>query len=187
MVFQEPQPNRIRSPVGYVINADGGPEGTQGAGYDYVLAADGLYVQAQNDHITARIRIAETEVRGLQPIHEKLVLRHGPIPAPLLDAGIAWMQKTPETETFFCVRWQAGQGASVVYQAVPGAVAEIHSHASHPAFFSATDDRDEQGLRIYWVAGRLNSPKPQLALRLGVYEYYKRLEPPEAFDNFTTP
>ena len=198
MVFQQSPLYRIRPPVGYVVNSNPDPTGTQGTGYDYVLADGGLYVQAQNDHITARIRIAEAEVRGLLPVQEKLVIRHGPIPAALLNAGIAWMQQTPETETFFCIRWQAGQyriekprqtgrSTSVVYAPVPDAVVEIHSHASHPAFFSATDDRDEQGLRIYGVAGLLDRSKPQLALRLGVYGYYKHLEGREAFEHFPTP
>ena len=37
-------------------------------------------------------------------------------------------------------------------------VAEVHSHGRARAFFSATDDADEQGLRIYEVAGRLGTP-----------------------------
>ena len=40
----------------------------------------------------------------------------------------------------------------------PGVVAEFHSHGSSRAFFSATDDRDEQGFRIYGVVGRLDAP-----------------------------
>ena len=34
------------------------------------------------------------------------------------------------------------------YQPPAGVVAEFHSHGGSRAFFSATDDRDEQGFRI---------------------------------------
>ena len=51
-------------------------------------------------------------------------------------------------------------------------MAEVHSHGRARAFFSATDDRDEQGLRIYGVAGRLDTPLPELRLRVGVYGHF---------------
>ena len=54
-----------RPPVGYIIATKAGPVGSQGVGYDYVMAADGLYVQSENDWMTARIHLAPTEVRGL--------------------------------------------------------------------------------------------------------------------------
>jgi hypothetical protein len=38
-----------------------------------------------------------------------------------------------------------------------------------PAYFSQTDDRDEQGGRFYAVIGRLDQDQPELVLRLGMY------------------
>ena len=67
---------------------------------------------------------------------------------------------------------QAGTAASLVYAPPAGVVAEVHSHGRARAFFSATDDRDEQGLRIYGVAGRLDTPLPELRLRVGVYGHF---------------
>jgi hypothetical protein len=43
-----------------------------------------------------------------------------------------------------------------------------------PAFFSRTDDADEQGARIYAVMGRLDTA-PEIRLRLGVYGYWHPL------------
>ena len=180
-------------PVGYIVNHPREAQGTQGYGYDYVMAGNGLFIQAENASLTARIRLAETCVRGLAPAREKLRLAHGTIPAELLVAGVLWMQKTPETERYFCIAWegdeyrlripaQQGQGASVRYAAVTGAVAEFHSHARYPAYFSHTDDADEQGFKIYGVIGRLDQEKPQMALRLGVYGYFKQLLWADAFD-----
>ena len=61
-------------------------------------------------------------------------------------------------------------------------VAEFHSHGSARAFFSATDDRDEQGFRIYGVVGRLDTLRPELRLRVGVYGHFAPVEWPQVFD-----
>ena len=61
-------------------------------------------------------------------------------------------------------------------------VAEFHSHGGSRAFFSATDDRDEQGFRIYGVVGRLNDSYPELRLRVGVYGHFAPLEWSQVFD-----
>ena len=68
---------------------------------------------------------------------------------------------------------QAGTATSLAYLPPAGVVAEFHSHGSSRAFFSATDDRDEQGFRIYGVAGRLDARLgPELSLRVGVYGHF---------------
>ena len=103
------------------------------------------------------------------------------------------MLAAPDTERFFAIRWdgdayrlvvpqQEGTGSSLSYQPPAGVVAEFHSHASHGAFFSATDDRDEQGLRIYGVVGRLDTPTPELTLRLGIYGHFAPLHWSQVFD-----
>lgn len=46
-------------------------------------------------------------------------------------------------------------------------VADMHTHGRHPAFFSAVDDRDELGFRLYFVAGNLGSDSPMLRWRVG--------------------
>ena len=165
-------------PVGYLVNHPGGLAGVQGIGYDYVLGSGGVYVQSQGAHLTARVLVAPGAVRGLAPVAEKVQLTHGPIPAQLFELGLRWFQDAPDTERFFAVRWdgdgyrlvvppQAGTATRLAYQPPAGVVAEFHSHGSSRAFFSATDDRDEQGFRIYGVAGRLDAPRPELRLRSG--------------------
>ena len=77
---------------------------------------------------------------------------------------------------------QVGTSASLAYQPPAGVVAEFHSHGSSRAFFSATDDRDEQGLRIYGVVGRLDALRPELRLRVGVYGHFGPLDWPQVFD-----
>ena len=178
--------------MGYLVNHAGGLAGAHGIGYDYVLGSGGLYVQSQSAHLTARVRVAPCEVRGLAPVAEKLQLAHGPIPASLFELGLRWFQDAPDTERLFAVRWdgdayrlvvppQAGTATRLAYQPPAGVIAEFHSHGSARAFFSATDDRDEQGFRIYGVVGRLNAPLPELRLRVGVYGHFAPLGWPQVF------
>ena len=179
--------------MGYLVNHATGLRGSQGVGYDYVLGAGGLYVQSESAHLTARMLAAPATVRGLAPVSEKLELAHGPIPAHIFELGLRWFQAVPDTERFFAVAWdgdayrlvvppQAGTGSSLSYRPPSGAVAEFHSHGHHRAFFSATDDKDEQGFRIYGVVGRLDTAQPELALRLGIYGHFAPLGWPQVFD-----
>ena len=180
-------------PVGYLVNHPAGLAGAHGVGFDYVLGSGGLYVQSQGAHLTARVPVAPCEVRGLAPVAEKVELTHGPIPARLFELGLRWFRDDPDTERLFAVRWdgrsyrlvvppQAGTATRLDYRPPAGAVAEFHSHGSSRAFFSATDDRDEQGFRIYGVAGRLDAPQPELSLRVGVYGHFVPVDWPQVFD-----
>ncbi|MGD2184454.1 hypothetical protein [Lusitaniella coriacea] len=45
---------------------------------------------------------------------------------------------------------------------------EIHSHHHLPAYFSAQDDTDESGCKIYGVLGTIFT-RPALRLRVGLY------------------
>ena len=76
---------------------------------------------------------------------------------------------------------QEGTATRLKYTPPAGVVAEFHSHGSSRAFFSATDDRDEQGFRIYGVAGRLDTPRPELSLRVGVYGHFAPLDWSQVF------
>ena len=175
------------------MNRPGGLAGSQGVGYDYVLGAGGLYVQSESAHLTARIAVAPAQVRGLVPVTEKVELAHGPIAAHVFELGLSWMLAAPDTERFFAVGWdgdtyrlvvppQEGTGSSLTYRPPSGVVAEFHSHGRHRAFFSATDDADEQGFRIYGVVGRLNALQPELTLRLGIYGHFAPMYWSQVFD-----
>ena len=173
----------MREPVGYLVNHPGGLTGSNGIGFDYVLGSGGLYVQSESAHLTARVPVAPCEVRGLAPVAEKVEMAHGPIPARPFELGLLWFEDDPHTERFFAVRWdgrsyrlvvpeQVGTATRLEYRPPAGVVAEFHSHGHSRAFFSKTDDQDEQGFRIYGVAGRLDSDRPELSLRVGVYGHF---------------
>ena len=175
------------------MNRPTGLSGSQGIGYDYVLGAGGLYVQSESANLTARIAVAPADVRGLAPVSEKLALTHGLIPTHVFELGLRWFQAAPDIERFFAVGWdghayrlvvppQAGTGSSLTYRPPSGVVAEFHSHGRHRAFFSAADDGDEQGFRIYGVVGRLDTSQPELAQRLGIYGHFAPLDWRQVFD-----
>ncbi|MYD36304.1 MAG: hypothetical protein F4X20_04705 [Dehalococcoidia bacterium] len=152
-------------PVGYLVNHRDGLAGVQGIGFDYALGAGGLYVQSESTHLTARVLVAPCTVRGLASVTEKVELAHGAIPVRLFEAGLSWFMEDPDTERFFAVRWdghtyqlvvppQLGTATSLAYARPSGVIAEFHSHGRSRSFFSATDDRDEQGFRVYGVVGQ---------------------------------
>ena len=170
-------------PVGHLVNQPGGIEGVQGVGYDYVLGAGGVYVQSRSATLVARIRVSSCEVRGLAPVDEKVELPHGRIPVHIFELGLRFLQASPGEERFFAIRWdglayrlavpaQEGSAASLTYTPEADAVAEFHSHGHTRAFFSSTDDGDEQGFRIYGVVGRTGEFHPELNLRLGIYGHF---------------
>ena len=182
-----------RGPVGYLVNHPTGLTGAQGVGYDYVLGSGGLYVQSRSANLTARVLVASAHVRGLAPVAEKVELAHGPIPAGLFAVGLRWFRDTPDTERFFAMRWdgrsyrlvvpeQQGTASSLEYTPPAGVVAEFHSHGTSRAFFSKTDDGDEQGFRVYGVVGRLHDSEPELHLRVGVYGHFAPVDWPQVFD-----
>ena len=155
--------------MGYLVNHPAGLSGSQGIGFDYVLGSGGLYVQSESASLTARVLVAPAQVRGLAPVSQKLELAHGPIPAHVFELGLGWMLAAPDTERFFAVGWDGDAYRLVVppqegtVRPSPTSRPTASSPSStptprHRAFFSATDDGDEQGFRVYGVVGRLDTP-----------------------------
>jgi PRTRC genetic system protein A len=179
-------------PVGYLLNTTSGLEGNPDQFYNYVLAGNGLYVQASNPFLSATMCLARAHVRGLAPLTEHVGLIHGKIPARLYDLATSILTAASPCERYLAVTWegeyrlrqpaQQGSSSHVEYNVLPNTVLDIHSHGSMKAFFSQTDDRDEQGLRLYVVVGRLDMLIPEVEMRLGIYGYFAPIELREVFD-----
>lgn len=172
-------------PVGYLVKHQEGLQGERGAFYDYVVAGNGVFVETEGSLMAARVPVAEGKVRGLQDTEAKIVLRHGLIAAHLFDLALNVMLADWHNERYLAIAWrddqyrlldprQEGGGAGVKYLRLDGVVLDLHSHCEMPAFFSPTDNRDEQGLKLYGVVGKLDE-RPQLKLRAGVYGYFHEL------------
>jgi hypothetical protein len=85
-----------------------------------------------------------------------------------------WRVSIPKQEaTAGHVAYRGGNEASIVL--------DLHSHHEMRAFFSETDDADEQGCRFYGVIGKIYS-RPEIRLRLGVYGDWVEVSPLMLFD-----
>ena len=171
--------------VDYLIARDGPPP-RRGLAYDYVLAGDGLYLVAENDALGVRVPVARCAVRGLPPLYPACTLKHGRLPHAAWETivAIAEARRLSGHEVLLVARRddlvgyrlvrppQLAGPTGVVYRPPSDAVLEIHSHCDYPARFSSTDDRDEQGLRVYGVLGRLGTDRPEVALRVGAYGHF---------------
>ena len=183
--------------VEYLIARDGLPP-RRGAAYDYVLAGDGLFVATENPYLAARVPVAAATVRGLPPVYSAFTLQTGRLPGCLWKHIVAVAQIHSDTEVLLVVTYESSGyqlrlpaqvtgPLSVTYRPASDAVLEIHSHRHFPASFSATDNADEKGFRIYAVIGCLDSAHPEVALRVGVYGHFMPVPWEAVFDGNRTP
>lgn len=196
-------PHRL-PPVAYLFNTQDGLQGLPSAMYSYILALNGLFIQAHGPLLSATIRIAPALVRGLAPLDEEIKLTHGLVPSSLMELALLGFRSIKSTELYLAIVWEKtgpdGSGhyslqrpfqeatpASVRYLPVPNTVVDMHSHGGLSAFFSTVDDADEQGLKLYIVAGKVHQGPIELNLRLGVYGYFAPLTWPEVFDSTPPP
>lgn len=179
-------------PAGYLIETRGLREGSPGIVYNYILAANGVFIQAQNEHLAASVCIAAAEVRGLEPLQEYVQLRHGRIPLYLFNLAVSVLCTKPDVEQYLATVWENGYSlkiptqsqtsGSVTYETIPGTILDIHSHVGTvPAHFSRIDDHDEQGFGVHAVVGDLSKLFPTVDLRLGVYGYFMPVNKEDIF------
>ena len=182
--------------VGYLVDYPDGISGEKGIYYNYILAANGLFIEASNPMLAARVPVTECEVRGLAPVKAKIALTYGSITQHFFDLALDTFLAAPDKEHYVAVTAAAGYhfylpvqdegDASVVYEVGDSVILDIHSHAHMPAFFShQTDDKDETGLKLYAVVGRLDA-RPVVKLRVGVYGYFHSLTWRDVFDGSLT-
>lgn len=187
-------------PAAYLIN-DGPivPALPVGKAFAYLLASNGLFKLARNRHLEARIPLARCQVAGLHPLTPLLRLSVGRLPGSLLRAALddarreAWaapreamyhiamrdtrtaeLRRPPQDTSAGRVAYSGGATADIVM--------DIHSHHTMNAFFSSTDDRDEQGFRLYAVLGNIFT-RPEIRVRVGLYGDHWEIPARLAFDH----
>jgi len=191
----------MTNPVGFLWKRPDALYGQRGIAYDYVVAGNGVYVEAQGEHLAARVPVSECQIRGLADTEPRFVLKHGKIPYRFWALATSVFLADPAKEKFVVIRWtlakgyhlripeQEGDASSckfVIGEDVTNVVLEAHSHCGR-AFFSGTDDRDEQSFRLYAVVGKLDE-HPQFRLRCGVYGHFWPVVWQDVFDwEFTDP
>lgn len=181
----------MSKPVGYLMNYPTGLCGEKGLFYDYIFASNGVFIEAENPLIAARIPVADCDIRGLAPMETKISLTYGSIPQRFFDLVLDLFLSDVATEHYVAITGDAGyhfyipvqdkHSGSVVYEAGNSVVLEMHSHGRGGAWFSSTDNKDETGLKIYGVMGKLDTT-PIVKLRIGAYGYFRELFWNEVFD-----
>lgn len=177
----------------------------QGQLYDYLLASNGVFIHACSPLMEAVIPVVTTDkgIKGLTPLRPMIRLHTPRIPLSYLVRMIH-NARQPARDTrgliegLYRVVMQESalrllkplQRASVGHVSTEGdggpqVLLELHTHGALPAFWSRTDNRDEQGFRLYAVLGRLQDERPQMQMRIGVYGHFYAVPPTVFFQNDT--
>lgn len=177
--------------VGYLTKRPDGLYGERGNFYDYIVAGNGVWVEAEGPLLAARVPVAFGDIRGLAPCEAQIVLRHGLIPQRLFDLALSIMMTDVTRERYVGASWddgyhiywpeQDGSDDGVNYNVGDNIVLDLHSHPNMSARFSLTDNKDEQGLRIYSIVGQLDG-RSEVRLRVGVYGYFHPISWGEVFE-----
>lgn len=200
--------------AGYVVYRGGHSydftKPTIGQLYDYLFAANGVFLHARRPGLNVCFQIGEHDARGLAPIEAWTNCMIPRIPE-------AYLKKILELSINACVqfagdkddvlrealfhlhrdeqqdRWHLNRPAQVATAVSvrpvddgPGstyerAIVELHSHHSMSADFSSQDDADEQGFRIYAVIGEIFS-EPKIRVRIGCFGYFLEIPASHVFE-----
>lgn len=186
-----PSERSSRPLVDYLVARAGLPA-RSGLAFDYILAADGLFVATESDLLAVRLPVADCRLRGerIAPVAAACELRHGRLPRAVWAACLAHAEAEAAhgREVAVLVAYRPDGGAGGRYRVIrptqtvtatrteydepdllPGeaVLLSFHSHHAMRAYFSRTDDGDERQLRLYAVVGRLDTARPEVALRVG--------------------
>jgi PRTRC genetic system protein A len=155
--------------------------------YAYIMAGNGVFLYAKREDLEVLIPVSRATIAGLPPLEPFVKMPR--VPAMLLHHALNASKENLPNEILFWFNFdhdrqiwnldaplQICRPASVlpVDKNNPlgiQALIDLHSHAVLDPFFSRTDNRDEQGFRIFAVIGRVNE-KPLILVRVGVYGNY---------------
>lgn len=181
----------MNRPVGYLVNHSDGLQGVRGTFYDFVVAENGVFIEAEGPLLAARVPVAPGHIRGLAPLEPVVVLRNGRIPQRCFDLALSAFLVDTSRERYVAVTLKDGyhlyvpeqetEAAKVEYQVGDSIALDLHSHGAMTPRFSTTDNRDETGMKLYGVVGKLDGV-PVVQLRVGVYGYFQPISWGDVFD-----
>lgn len=181
-----------------------GPVGypTPGKMYEFVYAANGVFIRAQRQGMAAQIPIVLYPGKKLPGLMSAglVVALETKIPLSILDFMIRTSRENIHSEMLFYLgyfneKWSYYIPPQVATAARcqpvnpygPGAMigmVDVHSHNTMDAFFSREDDRDETGFRLYVVLGRLDKAWPHILCRVGIYGHHAVVPASMIFQDF---
>jgi|GEM_PF-652651 PRTRC genetic system protein A len=169
------------------------------------------YVAAENGLFEVRMNAIGTFARKMEGVPGMGQVAAGfhpalpKIPWELFEQAVSFfravMERHGNAEAYIQFFWNREEGtyfAHVPEQFVSGGhvsfnrdaaleathilVLEAHSHNTMGAFFSGTDNADEQGDRLFLVVGRLDCRIPQVLVRYGMAGHHDRLDIEAVFE-----
>jgi len=168
------------------------------SGQRMLLAGNGLFVHMKTPWLDCTTRVAEVGMRlPFGPLDEAITFAFGVIPVGLLERFLEEARLALPNETAGALIFNVRTGGLrlAMHEAVvagPGHVSyriedltddellavDLHSHGRLPAFWSAEDDRDDQGVRVCGVFGNLDRARPTARFRLVLNGLFKDLAHP---------
>jgi PRTRC genetic system protein A len=155
--------------------------------YAYIMAGNGIFLYGKRNDLEVLIPISRATITGLPPLEPLVNMPR--VPEVLIQLILQASRENLPNEILFWFNFdhdrqiwdmdaplQFCRPTSVfpMDKADPlgiKALIDLHSHALLDPFFSRTDNKDEQGFRIFAVIGRVND-KPLILVRVGVYGNY---------------
>lgn len=180
--------------LNHAIAAVGQPLPPLALGIQWILAANGVFKRAANSALEVCIQVHswQAPIPGLVNLLPVIRWKHHPqrLPKSWLDILLQEARKACEQESGITIpqekQWfvvwrdsrirliapaaQVGTPTQVRY-AMPQepVLLDIHSHHHMHAYFSATDDRDDDGLSVSMVIGKIFDQYPEAVARVNVY------------------
>jgi len=168
-------------------------------GQRIVLAANGVFVQVQLDWLDCMQRLAPALPIPLPygEIEERLRFGFGVLPIRLIEAfidagrrglpdevagALIYSRRSRLLRLALCEPRHASP-ARIDYRMPPmdadeSLAVDLHTHGRLPPFWSDTDDRDDQGIKVAGVFGCLHEPRPRALFRLALNGYFRPLPHP---------
>lgn len=167
--------------------------------YEYIFAADGVFIRAKRSGLEVMWLIAYGRIRGLAAVKPYFYWERKLIPFSLLASMLVDAQRNVNEVLWYLWQesdWvlskppQSSSPTSVVpvYESLVDtdyekALIEVHSHGNMPPIFSPQDNADEQGFRIYVILGCVNS-RPMINVRIGLAGYFSPIPASMIFEDF---
>lgn len=171
-----------------------------GLGQRLVVAANGLFVQVKLDWLDC-IRCLTPQGVGLPlpygAVEDRLRFAFGVLPIQLIERFIEAGRQSLPNEAAGALIYSRTSGrlrlalcepvrcspARIDYRVPPMAADEslavdLHTHGCASAFWSDDDNRDDRGIKIAGVFGRLHEPQPDACFRLVINGLYRPLPHP---------
>jgi len=169
-------------------------------GQRVLVASNGVFLEIRRSWLQCTVRIGELPRTPPLPygsLTEHIAFTFGVIPIALLEEFIAIGRNGLPNEVAGALIYHRSSNTLrlAIHDAIKAGPAEIryrmpvlgpeeevavdlHTHGRLPAFWSSTDDADDQGVKVCGVFGDLHREKPSAAFRLAINGQFRELPHP---------